>query len=215
MSCTKLTAASAQKKNQRYNDITIEKEKKLPYFKLTISILKKFYRYIVISFPSLISSQQKKLCPRHGYIFYFLAAALIAGCSPTPKQKGSLIADDSSVTKEYRLDDNQFAIIVIQKKGMSKADVKKLAMQRAAQITLEQGSRYFVILKEQDINILEAPNNQKPQSNLYEEKILNKDTRGDGIVTLNPSSGTPQPGLRLTIQIYQENPGNSYDAYDQ
>ncbi len=137
------------------------------------------------------------------------------------------IAEGAPVsTREYQLNDTQYAVVVAQKGGMSKEEAKKIALKRAAELTVRQGNRYFVVVKEEEVWILETAtktdgqdyhpdipdSSQYPPPNLYEEIIQRKDTRRDGIISWESTNAEKYPGLRLIIQMYMENPGKGYDA---
>jgi hypothetical protein len=118
----------------------------------------------------------------------------------------------------YQVGDDEYAIVVVQGDGMSKADVKKLAMQRAAEQTVDQGFRYFAVVKEEEVQILQpgsndSPDAQNPPPNLYNQLILRKDTQGDSVLRPNSDDANqPSSGYRLIVKMSQDKLPNGYDA---
>ena len=93
-------------------------------------------------------------------------ALLIGACSPSAPK--NLAADQM----EYKLEGDQYAVVVVQEDNMSKSEVKKRARIRAAQMTVKNGYRYFEIISEENVKVVN-PNSEQPMpGNLYQELII-------------------------------------------
>lgn len=120
------------------------------------------------------------------------ALVILSLCSMTAcRTNPAALAQDSNAT-EYQIQDNEFAVMIVMEEGMSEAEAKKKALQRAAVITRKNNYRYFVVEKEERV---EVPNASNP-------------TDGNPPA---PESGA-YPAYPLTFICYQDRP--SEDAFD-
>ena len=85
---------------------------------------------------------------RKGLIFTSLQLLLLAGCSTSYHQKG-FFGDGYS---DYRVNQDKFAVIFRGNEYTDSEDVRRFAMMRAAELTLQNGFRYFTVISEKDIS---------------------------------------------------------------
>jgi hypothetical protein len=115
---------------------------------------------------------------------------------------------------EYSIDHDQQAVIVVMD-GISLREAKKLAQQRAAELTISQGGRYFTIDQEEETRMIQSkdlPGSQKAPGNLYEELIIQKDF-GRSRVDRGGQMSKAYPAFRLIFTPYREKPnGSAIDA---
>lgn len=120
------------------------------------------------------------------------------------------VADSNIV--EYPAQGNQYTLVVIEDK-ISASQAKKMARERAAEITVKQGYRYFVIVSEQKVQVVK-PNAPQMPGNMYQELIL-QDSFGQETLSqdIGPN-GALYSGLRFIFECYQERPSGktSIDA---
>lgn len=117
---------------------------------------------------------------------------------------------------DYHIEGDKFAVVYVNTDKSSKSRAKRYAMQRAAEVTADNGYRYFKIDSEGEVAVAEsrAPRQRYP-TNLYQELIIEGDFgRQDdyGVVDYPYRSGV-YPAYKLVIICYDEKPrGRSYDA---
>ncbi len=121
---------------------------------------------------------------------------------------------------EYQVDADRYAVIVVHD-GVSSSEAKKIAKVRAAEITVQNGGRYFTIDSQTDeIQVAKTgsawPNDSKFNQNLYQELIIEKDfgkARVDRDLGENRVEGV-YPATRLVFTIYAKKPSGrqSIDA---
>ena len=117
---------------------------------------------------------------------------------------------------EYQTDDTEFAVVVVQD-GISGSQAQKMARQRAAEITVQNGYRYFTIDSEQATEITQPDpnwaNTQAFPTNLYQEKIVEKDFGKQSIQNQAGPDINTYPAFRLTFTVHKTKPlGRSVDA---
>lgn len=120
-------------------------------------------------------------------------------------------------TLEYQIEGNKYAVVIVQDDGISSAQAKKYARQRAAEITVEKGYRYYTIDSEQETQVMKSdkqwPNNQDFHQNLYQELIIEQDFGRESLQRRSGSIERMYPAFRMVFQVYQEKPiGRSVDA---
>lgn len=118
---------------------------------------------------------------------------------------------------EYQLDEGAQVVVVIRDQKMGVAEARQQARQRAAEITVAKGGRYYRIVSEQETKVIRSkqpwPNNQATPQNLYQELIIEKGFGRDQLQRENPSSASSYPAYRLVFEIDEGNPsGKSVDA---
>lgn len=104
---------------------------------------------------------------------------------------------------EYTIDQNTYAIMVLQEGEMSSAQAKRIARQKAAEITVGRGDRYFTIQSEGEVRILKSdkPNASDFPTNLYQEKIIEGDFGRESVERRIPPSVTPSTAYRFVFQV--------------
>ena len=113
---------------------------------------------------------------------------------------------------EYSLPDDRFAVVSAQDPGMTPEQTRLAAYTRASEITAAKGYRFFIVDKEETVQVLQSNNPTPMPGNLYQELIMEK---GNGRDTLQqqPSSTETLPGIRLTIRfVRDEKSGKAVDA---
>src|SRR5579871_551004 len=99
----------------------------------------------------------------------YLILALGAGCQ---KSTQLLTTVPAAQVMSYAANDNEFIIIVVEDNGITKSDAKIAAKQKAAEVTLDNGYRYFSILAESQIIVMKSSETTQFPGNLYQELII-------------------------------------------
>ena len=113
----------------------------------------------------------------------------------------------ASRVMEYEVDGGQYAVVVVMD-GISASEAKRAARQRAAELTVSRGNRYFTVDSEQETRVVyseELPGGQKVPGNLYEELIIQKDF-GSGRVNKGGQGTKAYPAFRLVFTSYETKP---------
>ena len=121
---------------------------------------------------------------------------------------------DSERVIEYRHQDNTY-VVVVAMDGLSLSQAKKMAQQRAAEVTVEQGDRYFVIQSMEEVRIdqFSEDNYQYLGGNAYQEAIVEKNFGRDTIMREHSGSSTSYPAIQIIFTTYSERPSkNAVDA---
>lgn len=112
--------------------------------------------------------------------------------------------------------EGQYVILSVQDNGVGPGASKKAAMHKAAEITVQNGYRYFSIVSEKDVRVAKTSEMQGSQQpgNLYQELIIEKDFGRKSLEQDGRVATRTYPAYRLTIECYREKPGfkKSYDA---
>ena len=146
-------------------------------------------------------------------LFLMGSVLLLASC----KNDSSQLATADNQVIEYKMDNNQYAVIVVQAGGMSEDDVKALAMKKAAEKTRDQKMRYFTVESEDHVQAMSSTNtaydNPSPQRNMYYEMIQSDNFGRDRFQDeRNPQENT-YPAYRVIFKCYQDKPsGGAKDA---
>ncbi len=101
----------------------------------------------------------------------------------------------------YQTGENQFTILAIVDHDVSKPQAKEAARQKGAQMTLENGFRYFSIVSEDETQVVKTSSGANAQvpGNLYQELIVEKQF---GRESLNQNQGgatITYPAVKLVI----------------
>ena len=100
---------------------------------------------------------------------------------------------------EYQLDNGQYAVVVPMDR-ISASEAKKMARQRAAEITVSRGDRYFTIVAEQETRVIRSDQgNQQMNGNLYQELIIEKDFDRDRLRTETLPQASNIGAIRLVF----------------
>jgi hypothetical protein len=145
--------------------------------------------------------------------FLFVLLLLAGGCQNLTKWPKLVPA---SQIYSYPLRDQQYVILVVEDNGVDEEDAKRTAIQKASQVSLANGYRYFSILSEKKVEVVKRsadPASQMP-GNLYHEKIIEKDFGRDNLERGASFSTGTYPAYRLEIECYSEKPSmkKAYDA---
>ncbi len=147
----------------------------------------------------------------HSFLFVFLLLA--SGCQNLTKWPNPAPA---SQVYSYPLQDQQYVILVVEDDGVDEERAKKAAMQKAAQVSLDNGYRYFSILSEKTIEVVKLSGGKTSQvpGNLYQEKIIEKDFSKKALEQDSSFPSGTYPAYRLEIECYPKKPmmKKSYDA---
>lgn len=111
---------------------------------------------------------------------------------------------------EYQLDGGQYAVVVVMD-GISARQAKKIARQRAAEITASQGDRYFTVDSEEETQVIKSTNgygNQRFYGNMYQELIIEQDFGRSSIDRRMPNTNM-YPAVRLVFTPYLKKPSRS------
>ena len=105
---------------------------------------------------------------------------------------------------EYQLDGNQHAVVVAMD-GISAPQARQIARQRAAEIAVELGDRYFTIDSEEQTRVVKSEDrglsDQQSRGNLYHELII------EGNFSRRQSAASQAyPAIRLVFTSYKQKP---------
>jgi hypothetical protein len=146
------------------------------------------------------------------FSFYFIFAFCLLGfCSKSQSDLYVYLADQ---VIEYQLEGGQYAVIVVMD-GISPLEAKKMARQRAAEITVQQGGRYFVIDSEQDTQVIksdEEMDHHRFYGNMYQELIIENDFDRDRLRYQGLPATNLYSAYRLVFTFYKIKP--SFKAID-
>ncbi len=151
-------------------------------------------------------------------VFAFVTAMFFGGAYYTPSTTydfSSVLAENDNVV-DYQVREGKFAVIVVRENGMSKDQARKIALQRAAQITTERGSRYFQVDAESETSVIQSGSDANPfYGNMYQELIIEKDFGKQEIERKNNAKTQTIPALRVVFSIVPEKSGlKTLDACD-
>lgn len=122
-----------------------------------------------------------------------LLTLLLAGCATSYHQKG-FFGDGYS---DYRVNQDKFAVTFRGNEFTDSEDVRRFALVRAAELTLQNGFRYFKILSEKDVS----------------RQAVETSTKENEISTLKRKVKKQAPGIDLMIRCFDQEPdGDAIDA---
>lgn len=105
---------------------------------------------------------------------------------------------------EYPVSGKQYAIVVVRENNLSREEAKKIAYERAHQVTKEQGYRSFSVISEQDTQVVRSPKNgnqYQNYGNMYQELIMEGDFNRNRLANdATPNAGA-FPAYRLVIRF--------------
>ncbi|MES2273447.1 MAG: hypothetical protein V4487_04590 [Chlamydiota bacterium] len=146
------------------------------------------------------------------HICLLVITAFLSACQNFNEVK--LLADSSQVL-EYQLEDQRYAVVVVQDDGISASRAKKMAKTKAAELTIENGYRYFVIVSEEATQVIKSDqsDNQASPTNIYQELIIQGDFGKESQERRLGRIQQAYPAIRLVFDCYKEKPrGKSMDA---
>jgi hypothetical protein len=138
--------------------------------------------------------------------FYILSLCALIACN----NNNAFLGDDSNVI-DYQIEDNEYAVVIVQEEGMSNADAKKQALKKAAQMTKAHHFRYFLVEKEEHVQAISrnssSSNSQMP-SNTYYQLIQGGSYGSSQYEAHQFSVEEAYPAYRITFTCYAEKPSN-------
>lgn len=136
---------------------------------------------------------------------------LLGMCTNSNTNRYARFADQ---TMEYQLDGGQFAVVIVMD-GISASEAKRMARQRAAEITASQGDRYFTIDSETETQVIKSddvPQNQRFYGNMYQELIIEGNFNRERLQYRGVPNTSTYSAIRLVFTSYKTRP--SYKAID-
>lgn len=119
----------------------------------------------------------------------------LAGCSTNYHQKG-FFGDGYS---DYRINQDKFAVTFRGNEYTDSENVRRFAMMRAAELTVQNGFHYFKIVSEKDVS---------------HESIKTSTTEQDDRV-ITRKEKQEAPGIDLMIRCFNESPdGDAINAHE-
>lgn len=137
---------------------------------------------------------------------YLLLMSSLLGMCTNPR--GNLSA-------EVQASESQTLVVVVTE-GMTIGDAKRIARERAAELTVQRGDRYFTIDRETQIQVLRGDSQgMPPPGNLYQELIIEGDFGKERLDREARNSPKVYPAIRLVFSSYREKPfGKGIDAWN-
>lgn len=134
----------------------------------------------------------------------FSLNCLLGSCSSV----GTTPLGQTSQVLEYPIQDKQYAIVILMDEGMSEEQARDLARQKAAELTVKNGFRYFTVEKESKVQVIKSnqpfPDAKAFPGNLYEELIVEKDFTRERVANAAEGGSSFVPGFRWIIQCSEE-----------
>jgi len=165
-------------------------------------------------------------------MLFICSLLLIAGCNNSPKQTLGIQPQTENATKlsksgqaarscskcnlsrqtiQYRIDSSQYAVVVVQKGGVTSRDAKQYAMEKAAAMARQNNFRYFTVELEEKVFATDAQSRrgsdiQMPRNMYYE--LIQSDNFGKApmVKGSNGSVVATYPAYRMVIKCYKERP---------
>ena len=143
----------------------------------------------------------------------YLSLILVAGCQ---KPSQLLKQVPAAQVMSYPANDNEFIIIVVEDNDITKAEAKAAAKQKAAEVALDHGFRYFSILAEGEIVVMKSSQAAQFPGNLYQELIIEHEFGKETLEREQASYPQTYPAFRLSIKCYAEKPlgKKTFDAQE-
>lgn len=119
---------------------------------------------------------------------------------------------------EYQIDEKTYGVVIPENQDISAAQAKRLARQKAAEITVGNGGRYFTIQAEGPVKLAKSnrdgPDSQDLPTNLYQELIIQQNFGRESLERNTPPSMSVVLAYRIVFQIHKEKPswGTGIDA---
>jgi hypothetical protein len=140
-------------------------------------------------------------------------AALVSTCTNT----GTNYVAISNQIIEYQGEGKQYAVVVVEDEGVTTAEAKKFARQRAAEMTVEKGGRYFKVISEEQTQVIKSdrpfPDNQAFYQNMYQELIIEGDFNKERLQRRSVPSESLYNAYRMVFEISDTKSGwKSVDA---
>lgn len=139
---------------------------------------------------------------KSAYLFLFV----LAGCANTSDALG--FADRQI---EYQKSSDESVIVMIQQDGVGNREAQQEAYKRAAEKTVGEGLRYFKVLSEGNVWVIQSdkswPDNQSYPQNLYQELIIENDFDRERLRDRAIPSERVVKGYRVVFQPVKEKGG--------
>ncbi|OGN64968.1 MAG: hypothetical protein A3E80_00505 [Chlamydiae bacterium RIFCSPHIGHO2_12_FULL_49_9] len=137
-----------------------------------------------------------------------VAISLLGGCQSAFVATKAVY---SNQILDYRVDGNRYAVVVTQDQGVTRAMAKKFARERAAEITVDNGYRYFIIESEEQVQTVRTGDpvggKQEFHENMYHEQIIEGDFYRRPSQFQETQPGGTFPAIRIVFKCYEQRPG--------
>lgn len=138
----------------------------------------------------------------------------LAGC----RNDGAVV--DAGRFMEMKNEDNSYTVVYVNTGNESDRIARQRALERAAELTVDSGSRYFHITSESSVTV--ASTNGDPSqdeadfpSNIYQELIIEKNFSRSSIESRTSPSSQYYPAYKIVFYTTgDEKQGNVLDACD-
>jgi len=128
---------------------------------------------------------------------------LFAGCRSTR----TAIADDSNRSIEYHVDGDKYAVVIV-KDGLSESEAREMAMQKAADMTVSNGYRYFTVESQSEVSLIKSdkqyPSQESMPRNIYYELIQSGNFGREPIRSGDFSTASMATGYKVTFTCSKE-----------
>lgn len=136
-------------------------------------------------------------------VYFVIIAAFISGCMNSGSSP--VLAER---TIEYPVGGDTYVVVAVMD-GISLEDAKMLAKQRAAEMTVAQGNRYFTVDSISETEVMkseEEPESQRFYGNMYQELIIERDFNRERMARRPLPNTSIYPAVRLQFTVYKERP---------
>jgi hypothetical protein len=113
-----------------------------------------------------------------------------------------------SRTIEYAVEGDTYVVVAVMD-GISQDEAKRIAQLRAAEMTVAQGSRYFVIDSMSETEVIkteEGSDSQRFYGNMYQELIIERDFDRERQARRPLPTTETYSAVRLQFTMYKERP---------
>ncbi len=147
-------------------------------------------------------------------ILVLAVLALLGGCSFNRVASGPT----QPQVVDYTQSDGNVVLLVVQPQGMDPQKAKQMALQRAAEITVENGYRYFRVVSESETQVVQSQGNGQGNegytTNMYQEYTVEGDFGRESVDKRATQGSDVYPAWRCEFEMQRRSRVNSYDACD-
>lgn len=114
---------------------------------------------------------------------------------------------------DYRSDDGSYVVVVVLDGTISERQAKAIALRKAAELTVAQGQRYFVVQNIEKAEVIQAQRDTESQwrGNLYYELIQEKDFTRDRLERSPLPDVATYPALRIDFTMTDRKTAKAID----
>lgn len=117
-------------------------------------------------------------------------SVLLGGC-------GDFMPGPQKNIVDYRIQEDRYEILVVERDGISEKEARKMARKRAKALTMEKGYHYYTVDSDEEIVVAKQGWGESAMENFFNKRYMNRDNKLPRKTLL---------GIRLRISCYVEEP---------